>query len=123
MQRALFGDGVNLGNRQRIWRKAIADLGIIKKIEGSENLYEPGPNMHKLGEVIKYRADIADRRLEFTTDGKVIPGRRARGNPSDADVSASASASGKEAPSAMETDDPAAQKEIFPPLPSKETPM
>ena len=92
VQHALHGDGTNLGNRQRIWRKALVQLGIIQKIEGTENLYEPGSNMFKLSEYIRYRVDIADQRLALTDAGDIIPGKRARPTQYDADVSASGDA-------------------------------
>ena len=93
---------MNLGNRQRIWRKALVQLGVLKKIEGTENLYECGPAIDLLEKVVRYRVQIADQRLAFKANGDVEPGRRAR-YPSDADVSASATSSG-DISTAMETD-------------------
>ena len=120
VQKALFGDGTNLGNRQRIWRKALVQLEIIQRIEGTENLYEPGPCMYKLSEYLGYRVEIADQRLALTDNGDVVKGRRARPKNYDADVSASGDTT-----VAMDTDESGSRakthglgKESFPSLPS-----
>ena len=43
-----------------------------------ENLFEPGVNMHKMGELLPYRVRVADQRLAFTDDVDFIAGRKAK---------------------------------------------
>lgn len=89
VQKALMGDGADLGNHQRILREALLDVGIIQHIVGTADpkLFEAGPNMHRLANFLCFRKQIAERHLRIASDGSVVPGLQARPNPTDADAS------------------------------------
>ena len=74
VQRALAGDGRNLGkSRQRKWQRILLHLNIIKEIPATNpQLYEAGVNIRALETYLPFRKELSDGSKILGEDGSVV---------------------------------------------------
>ena len=74
VQRALAGDGRNLGkSRQRKWQRILLQLRIIQEIPHTNpQLYEAGPSILNMDSYIPFRKELSDGSKVIAEDGTVI---------------------------------------------------
>ena len=74
MQRALAGDGRNLGkSRQRKWQRILVQLRIIKEIPNTNpQLFEAGASIRELETYLPFRKELADGSKIIAEDGSVV---------------------------------------------------
>ena len=79
VERALHGDGYNLGaRRQRKWAALLLRLQILREVPGSHpRQFELGQRIHKLWEYLPFRRDLAEGVKQLDEDDNIVDGPRA----------------------------------------------